>query len=131
MQIKEELNSNSRRRTSELQIDRFAEAMEEFISEAEPIVNDLKAMTKDIDEKLKELILYYGEDPNTIKSEEFFDTISSFSNSFEVLRIKVVNKEMTHTDYFFQMLFRKHKMKFMKQEIEHSKDSVNKKCNSK
>ncbi|GAA5796254.1 hypothetical protein HPULCUR_001624 [Helicostylum pulchrum] len=83
-QIREELNNNQRRKTTELQIDRFAESMEEFILEAEPIVNDLKSMTKDIEEKLKLLILYYGEDPNTIKSEEFFDIISSFSNSFEV-----------------------------------------------
>lgn len=84
LQIKEELNTNRRRKTSELQIDRFAESMEEFILEAEPVVNDLKAMTKNIEEKLRELILYYGEDPNTIKSEEFFDIISTFSNSFEV-----------------------------------------------
>jgi hypothetical protein len=62
--------------------------MEEFVSEAEPIVNDLKVMTKDIEEKLRELILYYGEDPNMIKSEEFFDIISTFSNSFEVKKIK-------------------------------------------
>lgn len=62
--------------------------MEEFVLEAEPIVEDLKAMTKNIEEKLKELILYYGEDPNTIKSEEFFDIISTFSNSFEVRRHK-------------------------------------------
>lgn len=87
-QIREELNNNQRRKTSELQIDRFAESMEEFILEAEPIVNDLKSMTKDIEEKLKLLILYYGEDPNTIKSEEFFDIISSFSNSFEVRKKK-------------------------------------------
>jgi hypothetical protein len=85
-QIREELNNNQRRKTTELQIDRFAESMEEFILEAEPIVNDLKSMTKDIEEKLRLLILYYGEDPNTIKSEEFFDIISSFSNSFEVRR---------------------------------------------
>jgi hypothetical protein len=75
---------NARKKTSELQIDRFAEAMEEFLLEAEPIVNDLKAMTKDIEEKLRNLILYYGEDPTTIKSEEFFAIISTFSNSFEV-----------------------------------------------
>lgn len=84
LQIKEELNANRKRRTSQLQIDRFVEAMEEFLMEAEPIVEDLNAMTKDIEERLKELILYYGEDPNTIKSEEFFGIISTFSNSFEV-----------------------------------------------
>ncbi|KAI9251128.1 hypothetical protein EDC94DRAFT_622315 [Helicostylum pulchrum] len=88
-QIREELNNNQRRKTTELQIDRFAESMEEFILEAEPIVNDLKSMTKDIEEKLKLLILYYGEDPNTIKSEEFFDIISSFSNSFEKAQIEI------------------------------------------
>lgn len=88
-QIKEELNLNRRRKTSELQIDRFAEAMEEFVLEAEPVVNDLKAMTRDIEEKLKDLIVYYGEDPNTIKSEEFFDIISTFSNSFEKAQIEI------------------------------------------
>lgn len=88
-QIKEELNVNRRRKTSELQIDRFAEAMEEFVLEAEPVVNDLKAMTRDIEEKLKDLIVYYGEDPNTIKSEEFFDIISTFSNSFEKAQIEI------------------------------------------
>ncbi|KAG1100788.1 hypothetical protein G6F42_017606 [Rhizopus arrhizus] len=88
-QIKEELNMNRRRKTSELQIDRFAEAMDEFVLEAEPVVNDLKAMTRDIEEKLKDLIVYYGEDPNTIKSEEFFDIISTFSNSFEKAQIEI------------------------------------------
>ncbi|CAO0800277.1 unnamed protein product [Mucor circinelloides] len=56
---------------------------------AEPVVNDLKAMTRDIEEKLKDLIVYYGEDPNTIKSEEFFDIISTFSNSFEKAQIEI------------------------------------------
>lgn len=105
-QIKEELQLHCRRRTSMLQIDRFAEAMEvnifkpyhacffirakhqgreqEFLLEAEPVVDNLKAMTKEIEEKLKELIIYYGEDPATIKSEEFFDIIHSFSTSFAV-----------------------------------------------
>jgi hypothetical protein len=41
-------------------------------------------LAKEIEEKLKELILYYGEDPMTIKSEEFFEIISTFSVSFEV-----------------------------------------------
>ncbi|KAI9344426.1 hypothetical protein BD770DRAFT_328965 [Pilaira anomala] len=63
--------------------------MEEFISEAEPIVEDLKSMTSDIEEKLRELILYYGEDPNIIKSEEFFEIISTFSNSFEKAQIEI------------------------------------------
>lgn len=90
LQIKEELSTHRRRKPSELQIDRFAEAMEEFVLEAEPIVEDLKAMTKNIEEKLRDLILYYGEDPNTIKSEEFFDIISTFSNSFEVRRHKLL-----------------------------------------
>ena len=83
-QIKEELNLHRRRRTSVHQIDRFAEAMDEFLIEAEPIVDNLKQMTRDIDEKLKDLITYYGEDPATIKSEEFFDIIQSFSASFAV-----------------------------------------------
>jgi hypothetical protein len=46
-------------------------------------------MTKEIEDKLKEIIVYYGEDPTVIKSEEFFDIISSFSNSFEVRYITI------------------------------------------
>jgi hypothetical protein len=42
-------------------------------------------MTSEIDEKLKELISYYGEDPVNTKAEEFFSIIASFSESFEVI----------------------------------------------
>lgn len=88
--IKEELSLHRRRRTSVHQIDRFAEAMDEFLIEAEPIVDNLKQMTRDIDDKLKDLITYYGEDPATIKSEEFFDIIQTFSASFAVCVIIIV-----------------------------------------
>lgn len=84
----------NKRKTSEHHIDRFTEAMEEFLLEAEPVVGDLKAMTADIEEKLKELILYYGEDPTMIKSEEFFDIISKFSDSFEVIYITKKSKDL-------------------------------------
>ncbi|KAI7903206.1 uncharacterized protein BX663DRAFT_434022 [Cokeromyces recurvatus] len=63
--------------------------MEEFLLEAEPIINDLKEMVKDIEEKLRDLISYYGEDPNTIKAEEFFAIISMFTNSFEKAQIEI------------------------------------------
>jgi hypothetical protein len=88
-QIKEEIANMNKRKTSEHHIDRFTESMDEFLVEAVPVVEDLKAMTKDIEEKLKDLILYYGEDPTTIQSEEFFDIISKFSNSFERAQIEI------------------------------------------
>lgn len=94
LQIKEEIAIMNKRKTSEHHIDRFTEAMEEFLLEAEPVVGDLKAMTADIEEKLKELILYYGEDPTMIKSEEFFDIISKFSDSFEVIYITKKSKDL-------------------------------------
>ncbi|KAL0082837.1 hypothetical protein J3Q64DRAFT_1679868 [Phycomyces blakesleeanus] len=81
-QIKEEICAHRRKRTSVLQIDRFAEAMEEFLIEAGPITNNLKAMTRDTEDRLRDLIVYYGEDPATTKSEEFFAIIDSFSTSF-------------------------------------------------
>lgn len=87
LQIKDELNLHRRRRTSISQIDRFADSMEEFLIEADPIGNNLKSMTKNIDEKLKELVLYYGEDPAIVKSEEFFDIIYTFSSTFAVSSI--------------------------------------------
>ncbi|KAG2223934.1 hypothetical protein INT45_009386 [Circinella minor] len=89
LQINDELNLHRRRRTSVSQIDRFADSMEEFLMEANPIGNNLKSMTKDIDEKLKELILYYGEDPTTVKSEEFFDIIYTFSSSFAKAQVEI------------------------------------------
>lgn len=111
---------NTRRKTSELQIDRFAEAMEEFLLEAEPIVNDLKAMTKGIEEKLRELILYYGEDPTTTKSEEFFDIISTFSRSFDVSNLFYTVVMILNTSD------RKRKLKYTKHEKEPWKDNVSK-----
>ncbi|KAI9276962.1 hypothetical protein BDA99DRAFT_429766 [Phascolomyces articulosus] len=63
--------------------------MEEFLIEAEPIGNNLKSMTKDIDEKLKELISYYGEDPLAVKSEDFFDIIYTFSSSFAKAQVEI------------------------------------------
>ncbi|KAI9267815.1 hypothetical protein BY458DRAFT_572944, partial [Sporodiniella umbellata] len=61
----------------------------EFILEAEPVIDDLKSMAKSLEDKLKELILYYGEDPTVIKSEEFFNIISSFLVSFEKAQTEI------------------------------------------
>jgi hypothetical protein len=72
-------------------------------------------MTKDIEEKLRELILYYGEDPTAIKSEEFFDIISTFSNSFEV---SFTSYYSNHDIYILKTIDRKLKLKYTKQEKE-------------
>ncbi|KAI8373311.1 hypothetical protein BD560DRAFT_328312 [Blakeslea trispora] len=63
--------------------------MEEFLLEAEPLISDLKAMAKDIDEKLKVIVSYYGEDPTRMKAEEFFGIVSKFMYSFEKARIEL------------------------------------------
>lgn len=78
-----------RRRTSMLQIDRFAESMEEFTIEAEPVINNLRNMAKELDENLRDLVVYYGEDPATIKPEEFFAIIQSFSSSFGRAQLEI------------------------------------------
>ncbi|CAO3598600.1 unnamed protein product [Absidia cylindrospora] len=88
-QIRDELSMHQRKRMSMLQIDRFAESMEEFLIEAEPIVDNVKTMTRSIEDQLKELIMYYGEDPVKVKSEDFFSIIYTFSSSFEKAKSEI------------------------------------------
>lgn len=76
--IKEELARNTNKE------DPFNRVMQQFIRESEPVVNGIRKIANDTEERLKQLILYYGEDPNMITPEEFFDIIATFSSSFEV-----------------------------------------------
>lgn len=48
------------------------------------MVEDVKTRASAIDDQLKGLIRYYGEDPALVKPEAFFANISLFSLSFEV-----------------------------------------------
>ncbi|KAI8337550.1 hypothetical protein BC941DRAFT_352823, partial [Chlamydoabsidia padenii] len=61
----------------------------DFVTKADPIVNNVKTMASEIDDQLKTLIRYYGEDPALIKPEDFFSTISTFSLSFQKAKIEV------------------------------------------
>jgi hypothetical protein len=54
------------------------------LDDAEPIVENVKSKASAIDDQLKGLIRYYGEDPALVKPEAFFANISLFSLSFEV-----------------------------------------------
>jgi hypothetical protein len=60
------------------------------LDEAGPIVENVKAKASAIDNQLKELIRYYGEDPALMKPEAFFANISLFSLSFEVCQSEIL-----------------------------------------
>ncbi|KAI8339253.1 hypothetical protein BC941DRAFT_350067, partial [Chlamydoabsidia padenii] len=61
----------------------------EFLIEAEPIVENVKSMARNIEDQLKDLIIYYGEDPALVKSEDFFSIIYTFSSSFEKAKVEI------------------------------------------
>ncbi|CAG8488039.1 19036_t:CDS:10 [Gigaspora margarita] len=71
--------------------DRFCELMEEFIQQIEPTIERIKEYTKELEEKLKQLLIYYGEDPTVTKPEEFFGMIVEFGKS--LARVRRENEE--------------------------------------
>lgn len=41
-------------------------------------------MIKELDDDLKDLYIYYGEDPSLTKSEDFFGMLNNFATTFTV-----------------------------------------------
>ncbi|CAG8710518.1 11075_t:CDS:2 [Acaulospora morrowiae] len=62
--------------------DIFCETMEDFVKKFEPTIESINEFTEKLEEELKQLLIYYGEDPATTKPEEFFGMILSFSKAF-------------------------------------------------
>ncbi|CAG8457272.1 24000_t:CDS:10 [Dentiscutata erythropus] len=71
--------------------DRFCEVMEEFIKQIEPTIESIKEFTQELEERLNQLLKYYGEDPTATKPEEFFGMIVEFGKSLE--RVRRENEE--------------------------------------
>ncbi|CAG8625746.1 6835_t:CDS:10 [Cetraspora pellucida] len=79
-QIKEEIRVLKKLRLTPNN-DRFCEIMEEFFKQIEPTIKGIKEFTQILEEKLKQLLIYYGEDPTITKPEEFFGMIVEFGKS--------------------------------------------------
>lgn len=65
-------------------LDRFVMVMEVFVAESAPAMAALNSMSQQLDRDLCELLRYFGEDPSSMKAEEFFGIISSFSVALQV-----------------------------------------------
>lgn len=65
--------------------DKFLYQMSEFVKKAEPSINELKSLCDSLDEDLKKLLVYYGEEPND-NPEDFFSIISSFASAIAKAR---------------------------------------------
>ncbi|CAG8539122.1 376_t:CDS:2, partial [Acaulospora colombiana] len=83
--IKEEIKVLKNLKSSQ-ENDNFCEVMEDFIKKFEPTIESLKEFTAKLEEELKQLLIYYGEDPTTTKPEDFFGMILSFGKSLAVAR---------------------------------------------
>jgi hypothetical protein len=82
--MEQEIQICATQKKSATEIDRFHDAMESFLLDAKPILSKASLMMKELDDGLRSLYIYYGEDPSIIKSEEFFGMLQSFSNAFTV-----------------------------------------------
>ena len=61
--------------------------LQTFVDEVSPSVEALKNMSVAVEEELRSLLLYFGEQPespDTCKPEDFFALIQSFSSSLQV-----------------------------------------------
>ncbi|GAA5951520.1 hypothetical protein JCM21900_001590 [Sporobolomyces salmonicolor] len=61
--------------------DRFIPVMEQFVRHATPAMQALEKHGRALDLDLRNLLLYFGEDPAQTKAEELFDLVAQFSSS--------------------------------------------------
>jgi hypothetical protein len=54
------------------------------VEKVEPTIINIQDTTQKLDEDLKQLLIYYCEDPVATKPEEFFGMIVSFGSSLSV-----------------------------------------------
>ncbi|KZT71430.1 FH2-domain-containing protein [Daedalea quercina L-15889] len=76
--------------------DRFIAVMQPFVKTVSPSVDALKNMAVALDNELRALLAFYGEDPNgqdAPKPEEFFGLILSFSSSLQKAALDVHDAE--------------------------------------
>jgi hypothetical protein len=59
-------------------------SLQNFLLDAKPIVSQATSMIKELDDDLKDLYAYYGEDPSLTKSEDFFGMLHNFATIFTV-----------------------------------------------
>jgi diaphanous 1 len=65
----------------------FTFPIQPFLNQVSPGVQALKKMTTTLEHDLKNLLVYFGENPDSPeapKSEDFFAMICSFSSSLQV-----------------------------------------------
>ncbi|CAG8692903.1 10799_t:CDS:2, partial [Funneliformis mosseae] len=79
-QIKEEMRVLKRIRLIPVN-DRFLEVMDDFVIQVESTIKRIQETATNLDNELKQMLIYYGEDPKSIKPEDFFGLIVSFSSS--------------------------------------------------
>ncbi|RUS31155.1 hypothetical protein BC938DRAFT_478371 [Jimgerdemannia flammicorona] len=66
---------------SEILSDRFASVMKIFIVETQPTIDRIHRTATTVEQGLKYVVAYYGEDPLSVKIEDLCDTIRSFASA--------------------------------------------------
>ena len=66
--------------------DNFAQVMRNFRNEAIGKFEELEVRYTSMDIAYKDVVTYYGENPDQIKPDEFFGIFKTFTSSWEVSR---------------------------------------------
>ncbi|BGP28584.1 hypothetical protein JCM10296v2_000320 [Rhodotorula toruloides] len=69
--------------------DRFVHVMEQIVHHAKPAMKALREHAATINEELKTLLRYFGEDPAQTKPEELFDLVAQFATMLSRARAEV------------------------------------------
>ncbi|KAF9304280.1 hypothetical protein BGZ74_001919 [Mortierella antarctica] len=81
-QIREEIRVLRRIRISPPN-DQFEAIMEKFVEDSEEGIQQIMATGQQLEQDLKQLLIFYGEDPVNTKPEDFFGMIVSFSSMLQ------------------------------------------------
>ena len=80
-QVRQELELSRQRQN--YHYDRFTIVMQRFFTEWRDRVNDLDSDIRLLEQEIRELLLWLGEDPSQSKPEDVFTTITSFAASIQ------------------------------------------------
>jgi len=95
-QVKNEIQRHRKLQDTSLN-DRFVQVMESFIAHVSPNVDALMNMGNMIQEELRSLLIYYGENPDSSdapKPDDLFGLVATFSSSLQKCAFEIRDAEM-------------------------------------
>lgn len=88
---KKNMEATDEQKNTPIHHDRFMQVMQEFCQSANDRFEELEALYVNVDFKWKDIMQYYGENPKTMKPDEFFQIFAKFIKSWKIAAVEELN----------------------------------------